>query len=134
MAGNVHTAEIQLSCVSVLSIVALILTCSFGSVAVAQVDAFVPVFQVMQGSEALGFPHYIGAISGCHIFIKAPAQDADAYYYRKRHHSRLLQGTIDHHGIFVDVSVTLAGIMMLTFFAALISLTTWTRGIGYQGI
>lgn len=59
----------------------------------------------MQGFKAYRFPHTVAAIDGWHIFIKVPVNDPKVYYCRKRRHLVLLQGTVDHSGIFVDVSI-----------------------------
>lgn len=59
----------------------------------------------MRGFAAWGFPHCVGAMDGCHIYVCVPDEDADAYIDRKHRHSVVLQAVVDHKGVFVDVSV-----------------------------
>lgn len=55
------------------------------------------------------FPQVIGAVDGCHIPIKRPKDNANAYYNRKRFHSVILQGIADAHCRFIDVSTGYPG-------------------------
>lgn len=52
----------------------------------------------------------MGAIDGCHIRIKAPAEpDAQCYRNRKLFHSIQLQAVCDHKARFIDVFVGFPG-------------------------
>lgn len=59
----------------------------------------------MQGFAALGFPHCVGAMDGCHIYIRAPAEDPEVCINRKHRHTVLLQATVDHTGRFTDAAI-----------------------------
>ncbi|CAN7945081.1 unnamed protein product, partial [Ixodes hexagonus] len=50
-----------------------------------------------------GFPGVVGAVDGCHIAIKAPEEEQDAYYNRKEFHSIILQGCCDSRMMFTHV-------------------------------
>ncbi|XP_054926931.2 putative nuclease HARBI1 isoform X2 [Dermacentor andersoni] len=49
------------------------------------------------------FPGVVGAVDGCHIAIKAPEKEQDAYYNRKEFHSIILQGCCDSNMAFTHV-------------------------------
>ena len=51
------------------------------------------------------FPQCVGAVDGCHIPIVSPPDCAADYYNRKGFHSVLLQGTVNHFGLFTDIYV-----------------------------
>ena len=46
-----------------------------------------------------------GAIDGCHIPVKPPAQNHTDFYNRKGWYSIVLQGVVDHNYLFTDVIV-----------------------------
>ena len=46
-----------------------------------------------------------GAIDGCHIPVKPPAQNHTDFYNRKGWYSIILQGVVDHNYLFTDVMV-----------------------------
>ena len=46
-----------------------------------------------------------GAIDGCHIPVKPPAQNHTDFYNRKGWYSIVLQGVVDHNYLFTDVMV-----------------------------
>ena len=52
-----------------------------------------------------GFPQCVGAVDGPHIPIISPHECPSDYYNRKGFHSVILQGTVDHRGLFTDVYV-----------------------------
>ena len=52
-----------------------------------------------------GFLQCVGAIDGSHIPILFPQEYAANYYNQKGWHSVILQGTVNHLGIFTDVYV-----------------------------
>lgn len=56
-----------------------------------------------------GFPGIIGSIDGCHIPIKAPANNPIDYYNRKSFHSVVLQGVCDSKLRFTDIFVGMPG-------------------------
>ncbi|XP_071377531.1 putative nuclease HARBI1 [Centroberyx affinis] len=58
-------------------------------------------FARLAGSPA--FSVAVGAIDGCHIRIKPPAEDASCYYNRKLFASIQLQAICDHRGKFIDI-------------------------------
>lgn len=49
------------------------------------------------------FPNVIGYIDGCHIQIKAPANNPHDFYNRKEQHSVVLQGVCDDTLKFIDI-------------------------------
>ncbi|KAI2660978.1 hypothetical protein H4Q32_027571 [Labeo rohita] len=51
----------------------------------------------------------VGAIDGCHIQIKPPANNFHCYYNRKLFHSIQLKAIADHQGKFLDVFVGHSG-------------------------
>lgn len=53
----------------------------------------------------------IGAIDGCHIAIRRPVADEEAYVNRKSYHSILLQGIVDSRKKFIDIYVGEPGSM-----------------------
>ena len=53
--------------------------------------------------EVCGLYGILGAIDGCHIPIKPPADDEQSYFNRKQRHSVVLQGICDSSGKFTDV-------------------------------
>ncbi|KAL0150458.1 hypothetical protein M9458_054275 [Cirrhinus mrigala] len=55
------------------------------------------------------FSRVVGAIDGCHIRMKPPANNSHCYYNRKLFHSIQLQAITDHHGKFFDVFVGYPG-------------------------
>ena len=57
------------------------------------------------------FPQVIGAVDGTHIPIKAPKDNPNSYYNRKRFHSVVLQGISDSQCRFIDVSTGYPGRM-----------------------
>ncbi len=62
--------------------------------------------QVVAGfKEKLGFPQCVGAIDGTHIPIISPQECPADYYNRKGWHSIILQGLVDHNGLFMDIYV-----------------------------
>ena len=65
--------------------------------------------QVMAGFLRRGFPQCAGAIDGTHIPVEAPAENASDYYNRKGWHSVILQGTVDHEGLFTDIYTSWPG-------------------------
>ncbi|XP_003389956.1 PREDICTED: protein ANTAGONIST OF LIKE HETEROCHROMATIN PROTEIN 1-like [Amphimedon queenslandica] len=52
-----------------------------------------------------GFPQCVGAVDGTHIPIISPEDYPADYYNRKGWHSVLMQGTVDHLGIFIDIYI-----------------------------
>uniref|UniRef100_A0A6P7H3V0 Nuclease HARBI1 n=1 Tax=Diabrotica virgifera virgifera TaxID=50390 RepID=A0A6P7H3V0_DIAVI len=56
-----------------------------------------------------GFSGVVGAIDGCHIPIKQPANNGHDYYNRKQFHSIILQGVCDHQMLFFDINVGMPG-------------------------
>ena len=61
---------------------------------------------IVDGFESFwGFPQAVGAIDGSHIPIIKPAESASDYYNRKGYYSVLIQGLVDHRGIFLDVNI-----------------------------
>ena len=57
--------------------------------------------QVVAGfKDKLGFPQCVGAIDGTHI---SPQECPADYYNRKGWHSIILQGLVDHNGLFMDI-------------------------------
>ena len=61
--------------------------------------------EVIDGFDRLGFPQTVGAVDGTHISIIRPIEDASDYYNRKGFHSIIMQGTVDHRGIFINVYI-----------------------------
>lgn len=57
------------------------------------------------------FPGVVGAVDGCHIAIKAPEEEQDAYYNRKEFHSIILQGCCNSEMVFTHVHVGSPGRM-----------------------
>ena len=52
-----------------------------------------------------GFPQCAGAVDGTHIPILSPQEFPSDYYNRKGWHSILMQGTVNHLGLFMDVYI-----------------------------
>ena len=52
-----------------------------------------------------GFPQCAGVVDGTHIPILSPKEYPADYYNRKGWHSILMQGTVNHLGLFVDVYI-----------------------------
>ena len=50
-----------------------------------------------------GFPQSAGTVDGTHISILSPQEFPSDYYNRKGWHSALMQGTVNHLGLFMDV-------------------------------
>ena len=55
--------------------------------------------------QKFGFPQCAGIIDGSHIPIVSPQVCPADYYNRKGWHSVILQGTVDHNGLFIDINV-----------------------------
>ena len=55
--------------------------------------------------DRLGFPQVVGAIDGSHIPIVRHNENATDFHNRICFHSILLQGVVDHRGIFIDIYV-----------------------------
>ncbi|XP_067283966.1 putative nuclease HARBI1 [Pseudorasbora parva] len=64
-------------------------------------------FAQLAGSPA--FSRAVGAIDGCHVRIKPPANNSHCYFKRKLFHSIQLQAITDHCGKFLDVFVGYPG-------------------------
>ena len=64
-------------------------------------------FARLAGSAA--FSRVVGAIDGCHIRLKPPAEDAACYFNRKLFHSIQLQAICDDSCKFLDVCVGYPG-------------------------
>ncbi|XP_067247319.1 putative nuclease HARBI1 [Chanodichthys erythropterus] len=64
-------------------------------------------FAQLAGSPA--FSRVVGAIDGCQVRIKPPANNSHCYYNRKLFHSIQLQAITDHRGKFLDVFVGYPG-------------------------
>lgn len=60
-------------------------------------------FAQLAGSQA--FTKVVGAIDGCRVLIKPPANNSNYYYNRKQFYSIVLQAIADHQGKFLDVFV-----------------------------
>ena len=59
--------------------------------------------EVVDGFEEFwGFPQVAGAIDGTHIPIIRPDESASDYYDRKEYYSIIMQGLVDHCGLFMD--------------------------------
>ncbi|KAK5637772.1 hypothetical protein RI129_000043 [Pyrocoelia pectoralis] len=56
-----------------------------------------------------GFPNVLGAIDGCHIYIRPPKHNSAAYMNRKGRASIILQGVCDHNSMFTDCFVGYPG-------------------------
>lgn len=62
--------------------------------------------EIVDGFENFwGFPQAVGAIDGSHIPIIRPEESGSDYYNRKGYYSVLVQGLVDHRGIFLDVVI-----------------------------
>jgi hypothetical protein len=62
--------------------------------------------QVVDGfKHKWDFPQCAGAVDGTHIPVVSPAEYPADYYNRKGWHSVLMQGAVNHLGLFVDVYV-----------------------------
>ena len=62
--------------------------------------------EVVDGfKHKLGFPQCAGVVDGTHIPIISPEEYPADYYNRKGCHSILMQGTVNHLGLFVDVYI-----------------------------
>lgn len=64
-------------------------------------------FARLAGSAA--FNRVVGAIDGCHVRVKPPAEDAACYFNRKLFYSVQLQAICDDTGRFLDVFVGYCG-------------------------
>ncbi|RXN03404.1 nuclease HARBI1 [Labeo rohita] len=62
-----------------------------------------------QLARSPAFSRAVGAIDGCHIRIKPPANNSHCYYNRKLFHSIQLQAITDHRGKFLDIFVGYPG-------------------------
>ncbi|KAJ8915568.1 hypothetical protein NQ315_012453 [Exocentrus adspersus] len=60
---------------------------------------------IVNNFAAKGFPGVVGAIDGCNIPFKAPADQHESYIDRKMQHSRKLQGVCIPNKIFTNVVV-----------------------------
>ncbi|XP_053192738.1 uncharacterized protein LOC128376912 [Scomber japonicus] len=60
-------------------------------------------------ARSAAFNRVVGAIDGCHVRVKPPAQDAACYFNRKLFHSIQLQAMCDDVGKFLDVFVGYCG-------------------------
>ncbi|XP_042325625.1 putative nuclease HARBI1 [Sceloporus undulatus] len=65
--------------------------------------------KIMAGFEAMGFPQVIGAVDGCHCHIISPVRQGGEYINRKDTYSMLLQGTVDHTVLFINVCIGWSG-------------------------
>ena len=70
-------------------------------IAIPSREAVAPITQGF--TDDWGFPQCVGALDGCHIPILAPQDSPKDYFNRKRHHSILLQGLVDHKYRFMDI-------------------------------
>ena len=62
--------------------------------------------EIVNGFESdWGFPQAVGAIDGSHIPIVRPIECASDYYNRKNYYSVIMQGLVDHLGLFMDVCI-----------------------------
>ncbi|XP_048350019.1 protein ALP1-like [Sphaerodactylus townsendi] len=68
-----------------------------------------PMDQVMAGFAALGFPHCIGAVDGCHIRICHPGGAPGQLINRKNFSSKLLLATCDDTGLFINAETGYSG-------------------------
>lgn len=50
-----------------------------------------------------GIPSIVGAIDGTHFKIKAPVENAIAYFNRKKYHSLAMQAVVDSKKRFIDI-------------------------------
>jgi len=57
----------------------------------------------------MGFPQAVRAIDGTHIPIIRPQHSPGDYYNRKGYYSIIMQGLVDFHGIFMDISAGWSG-------------------------
>ncbi|KAI2645094.1 hypothetical protein H4Q32_024121 [Labeo rohita] len=62
-----------------------------------------------QLARSPAFSRAVGAIDGCHIRIKPPANNSHCYYNRKLFHSIQLQAITDHRGKFLHIFVGYPG-------------------------
>ena len=80
------------------------------------VDLLLPKYIYIPSGESLkgvvagfkdkfGFPQCAGAVDGTHIPIVSPHECQADYYNRKGWHSIILQGVVNHNGLFTDVYV-----------------------------
>ncbi|CAN7937488.1 unnamed protein product, partial [Ixodes hexagonus] len=56
-----------------------------------------------ESARKWGFPDVVGAVIGCHISVKAPEEEQDAYYNGKESHSIILQGCCGSRMMFTHV-------------------------------
>lgn len=62
--------------------------------------------EIVNGFESdWGFPQVAGAINGSHIPIVRPNESASDYYNRKGYYSIVVQGLVDHLGLFMNICI-----------------------------
>ena len=81
----------------------------------------------MAGFLSRGFPQCAGAIDGTHIPVEAPAENASDYYNRKGWHSVILQGTVDHEGLFTDIYTGCQAVSTMHVYLATLGCTAKLR-------
>ena len=76
------------------------------------VDTLLPKYIRIPNGDSLkqvvedkGFPQCVGAVDGSHIPIVSPHDCLADYFNRKGFHSIILQGVVNHIGLFIDIYV-----------------------------